>query len=217
MKGLLRKDFYMACKYCRAYLFIVVVFLMVSLFGDDNAFMVFYPCLLAGMVPVNLLAYDENSKWHIYSGTLPCTRGQLVSVKYLIGVITQVTVLVLTGIVQAVRMCMADPHIRGGFDLTEWAVTMGVLVIMSAVSSSVSMPFMFRYGVEKGRIAYYVMIGVACAGMMMIGTMGNILPGSALFSVPAEWMVAVGVVLAIGIYALSWYLSIVFYNKRELN
>ena len=101
MSGLLKKDFYMACKYCRSYLLIVVVFLAVSLFGNDNAFMVFYPCLLAGMVPVNLLAYDENSKWHIYSGSLPCTRGQLVSVKYLVGLITQLSVLVLTGIIQA--------------------------------------------------------------------------------------------------------------------
>ncbi len=217
MKGLLKKDFYMACKYCRAYALIVVVFLAVSLFGDDNAFMVFYPCLLAGMVPVNLLAYDENSKWHIYSGTLPCTRGQLVSVKYLVGLITQLSVLTLTGIIQAVRMCMEDPHIRGGFDLTEWAMTMGILLIFAAVSSSISMPFMFRYGVEKGRIAYYVMIGIACAGAAMLGTLGSISTDSLLFSIPAEWAVVVGVVLAVGVYALSWYLSIIAYNKRELN
>jgi hypothetical protein len=61
------------------------------------------------------------------------------------------------------------------------------------------------------------MIGVACAGAAMLGTIGKILPGSLLFSIPAEWAVAVGCVLAMGVYALSWYLSIVFYNKRELN
>ena len=44
MKGLLLKDLYMAAKYCRAFLLIVVVFLAVSFFGDDNIFFVVYPC-----------------------------------------------------------------------------------------------------------------------------------------------------------------------------
>ena len=64
MKGLLLKDFYMAAKYCRA-------------------------CLLCGMIPVNLLAYDERSRWLEYSGTLPYTKAQIVSGKYLVGIIVQ--------------------------------------------------------------------------------------------------------------------------------
>lgn len=63
MKGLLLKDWYMMKKYCRAYLLIAVVFIAVSLFSNDNMFFVFYPCLLCGMIPVNLLAYDERSRW----------------------------------------------------------------------------------------------------------------------------------------------------------
>ena len=36
MKGLLLKDWYMMKKYCRAYLFIAVVFIAVSLFSNDK-------------------------------------------------------------------------------------------------------------------------------------------------------------------------------------
>ena len=83
MKGLLLKDLYMVVKYCKAYLLIAVVFLAVSLMGSDNLFFIFYPCLLCGMIPVNLLAYDERSRWPQYCGTLPYTKGQIVSGKYL--------------------------------------------------------------------------------------------------------------------------------------
>ena len=61
MKGLLLKDWYMMKKYCRAYLLIAVVFIAVSLGNEDNMFFVFYPCLLCGMIPVNLLGYDERN------------------------------------------------------------------------------------------------------------------------------------------------------------
>ena len=74
MKGLLLKDAYMAAKYCRAYLLIVAVFLIAAPFSGDNLFLMMYPCILASMVPVNLLAYDAQSKWEQYAGTLPCSR-----------------------------------------------------------------------------------------------------------------------------------------------
>lgn len=39
MKSLLLKDFYMTLKYCRAFLLIIIVFLAVSVFGDNNMFL----------------------------------------------------------------------------------------------------------------------------------------------------------------------------------
>lgn len=38
MKGLLLKDWYMCIRYCRAFLVLVSVFLVVSFFGTDNLF-----------------------------------------------------------------------------------------------------------------------------------------------------------------------------------
>ena len=37
MKGLLLKDWYMLKKYCRSYLFVLVIFLAVSIFDTDNS------------------------------------------------------------------------------------------------------------------------------------------------------------------------------------
>ena len=63
MKGLILKDIYMMMKYCRAYLLIIIVFTAVSFVDNGNLFLVFYPTILCGMIPVNLLSYDERSRW----------------------------------------------------------------------------------------------------------------------------------------------------------
>ncbi len=208
MKGLILKDLYMIKKYCKAYLLITVVFIAFSFASIENLFFVFYPCLLCGMIPVNLLGYDERSRWLQYSETMPYTKVQIVSGKYLIGLGTQLAVLLVTGISQAIQM-----SISGTFVLGEYFVLMMLLLIMALLASSVTLPFMFKLGVEKGRMAYYIMIGIVCAGSIISS---NLLSGEFQTEIKLSGILPIICLVVIGIYALSWYLSIVFYKKREL-
>ncbi len=209
MKGLLLKDFYMMKKYCRSYLLFLAVFILISAVGDDAAFFGAYPCLLAGTLPVTLLGYDERSGWARYCGTLPYTKAQLVSVKYLIGLAAQITVVTLSALAQGIRM-----GARGALDLGSLLALAGTLLVASCVPSAISLPFMFKLGVEKGRIAYYVMIGVACAGS--VAAM-NLLRDSETLRRIANGPLPVLCAAAVAVYALSWGLSVAFYKKRELN
>ena len=208
MKGLLLKDWYMTKKYCKSYLLITVVFMAVSFVSDDNLFFVFYPCLLCGMIPVNLLGYDERSRWIQYSGTLPYTRTQLVSAKYLMGLLSQVTILVVTGIVQGIKMNMSD-----GFVMNDLIVLMLLMLIVSTLTSSISLPFVFKLGVEKGRMAYYVMIGFVCAASVIASEIFN---GQMNTEMKPNTFLIIFACIGVSVYILSWYLSIVFYKKREL-
>ncbi|MBE5893009.1 MAG: ABC-2 transporter permease [Lachnospiraceae bacterium] len=208
MKGLLLKDWYMMKKYCKNYIFITAIFIAVSLVNEDNLFFVFYPCLLCGMIPVNLLGYDERSRWLQYSGTLPYTKTQLVSVKYLIGLMAQASVLIVTGLVQGIKMI-----INGTFVLGDFIVLLLLLLTMSAFTSSISLPFIFKLGVEKGRTAYYVMIGFVCGASVLAS---SLLRGQMQTRIQPNLLLAVPAVAGMSVYALSWYLSIVFYKKREL-
>ena len=208
MKELLLKDWYMMKKYCRAYLLIAVVFIAVSLFSNDNMFFVFYPCLLCGMIPVNLLGYDERSRWMQYSGTLPYTKTQIVSGKYLIGLLSQITILVATGVAQAAKMLIAH-----NFELGDFAVLMLLMLIVSTLTSSICLPFVFKLGVEKGRTAYYVMIGFVCGASVLAS---SILRGQLVSEIQPNLILALVAIVGVGIYILSWYLSVVFFKKREI-
>ena len=208
MKGLLLKDWYMVKTYCRTYLLIAVAFIALSFLSDNNMFFVFYPCLLCGMIPVNLLAYDERSRWTQYSGTLPYTKTQIVSGKYLIGLFAQLAILIATGVGQVVKMSVAGDFVFGDF-----AVLMLLLLIVSTLSSSICLPFVFKLGVEKGRTAYYIMIGFVCgASVLATGFFRERLA----MEIKPNLLLVILAVMGIGIYIFSWYLSVVFFEKREI-
>lgn len=208
MKGLLLKDFYMMKKYCRAYLLIVVVFTAVSLVSDNNMFFIFYPVLLCGMIPVNLLSYDERSHWIQYSGALPYTKSQIVSSKYIIGLSAQTAVLLITGIAQGIKMSRS-----GGFFGSGYFLALMLAMVIMAAFSSICLPFIFKFGTEKGRMAYYAMIGFVCAGGFVAA---KLLRGGLRFGWQTNMVLLVLAFAGICIYALSWYFSIVFYKKREI-
>ena len=210
MKGLLLKDAYMAAKYCRAYLVIMAVFLISAPFSGDNLFIMMYPCILASMVPVNLLAYDAQSKWEQYAGTLPCSRAQLVSVKYLIGLFSSGAVLVLIGIVQVIRMAVG-----GGISFRQIGTMIALALVTSCVVPAITLPLIFRFGPEKGRILYLVVVGMACG----ISAVVSISSSPTLFSreISSDLpVIGLTCLTAAVLYGVSWYLSILFYRKREL-
>ncbi len=207
MKGLLLKEFYMTAKYCRPFLLIVIVFLAVSFFGDDNIFFILYPVLISSMIPVTLMSYDEHDKWTLYSATLPYTRSQLVSSKYLIGLIFGAAAYVISIAATIVRM-----QLNGYFSLDSLLGMAVILLALGMLAPTLLLPLVFKFGTEKGRIAFYVMIGLMTAG-------GTIAAGLGLqFALPVGgvWILAAVVLIIVLLYVLSWRLSIVFYRKREL-
>ena len=202
MKGLLLKDWYMIKTYCKLYLVMAVLFLAASFVSSDNLFFVFYPCLLCGMIPVNLLAYDERSRWMPYSCTLPYTRAQLVSAKYLVGLFCQLAVLLAAGIVQSLKM---------GFT-PDLGVLMLSMLIIASFASAIPLPFIFKLGVEKGRTAYYVMISFVC-GASVLGS--RLLNGDMQALLPSSLWLLLIAFAGICVYAFSWIISIRFYQQRE--
>ncbi len=208
MRGLLLKDWYMMKKYCKLQIIIAVAFIAFSLVSEGNMFFVFYPCLLCGMIPASLLGYDERSRWMQYSGTLPYKKAQIVSAKYLMGLFMQGALLIVTGVVQSITMTVA-----GQFVLGEFVVLMLLLLIVEIFTSSISLPFIFKLGVEKGRMAYYLMIGCGCCASTVAS---NYFGGHLVNEVQPNAILAALSVIGIGIYVLSWRLSVVFFRKREI-
>lgn len=206
MKGLLLKDLYMTWKYCKVYVLMVVGFLMIAAGGHSNSFFLIYPSIMSGMIPMSLLAYDEQHRWHQYSLTLPYTRAQLVSVKFLVGLTVCAVVVIASGLVLAIRMLVANE-----FSWGIWTVWVGCVLCSCFLGPSLSMPFIFKLGAEKGRIFYSFTIGVICA----ISVIVTLNMPNGIDTPQAANLMPVVCVIAIAIYALAWLLSIRFYQKRE--
>lgn len=207
MKGLLLKDWYMAQKYCRSHLLIAVLFLIVAFIEESNMFFMTYPCIFVATIPTVLLSYDERCKWDEYCGTLPCTKKQIVSEKFIVGLIATIPLIIITTVVFGIKSKMA-----GYFDLDETMEIASVLIIVTAIMTAVTLPFMIKFGVERGRIAYYVMIGFATAlAILAPNVIGADMQKK--MNIP---FAPIAIVFAAVIYTVSWYISVKFYEKREV-
>lgn len=208
MSGLLLKELYMARKYCRLHLVITVLFLgMAMLPSAENLFLLLYPSAMASFIPVTLLSYDTQSKWDVYFDTLPTSRAQYVSAKYLIGLILGELVLALTAVTQLLAI-----RLNGEIGLNQLLPLLWGLQAITLVLPTLCLPPIFKLGVEKGRIWSLVMIAVTFGGGAGL-TVGVKDWGS--FSLPGNlsvWLLLGAIVL----YALSWRLSIRLYRSREL-
>ena len=212
MKALLRKDFYLLKAYCKSYLLICAVFLGVALAGEGNLFFITYPAMLCSLIPVTLQTYDERGKWDAYAGTLPVTRAQLVSAKYLIGLCCSGAVLlILAGVLLTAAR----------FAPTMRLFLLGMTFCLSLVTPALCLPFVFRFGTEKGRMAYYVSIGLFFALTYALADRLGMPAGAA--SAVSSWdsagipagLPAVCFLCAL-LYAGSWLLSVRIYQKREI-
>ena len=207
MRGLLRKDWYMILKYCQTLLAFCVLFLAVGAFsGGENKFFVIYPVLFGGVLPVTLISYDERFHWDRYCDTMPLRRSTVVDERYLMSLLCAGALYLVTMAVQAVLLLP-----RGG------AAALGQMAMLlpavGLLPGALMLPIIYRWGVEKGRIAYYVLIAVFTAGGIVFADKWlETEPGTA----GSGGVGALSVVLTLVLFGASWLLSRRIYAKREL-
>ncbi len=209
MKGLLLKDWYMMRTYCRPYLLLAVLFLALSCVShNDTIFFTFYPCLLCGIIPINLLSYDERSGWTRYSGTLPYKKSQFVAVKYLTGLLSLCVVLVATAAAQTIKMMRSN-----AFSFRYLFMVLLAISVVTLLSSAICLPFVFRLGTEKGRIISLLLVALFFAG---IAAVPALLSGSPIAGLRPDVLLLFLGLASIAIYLFSWYLSVLLYKRREI-
>ncbi len=207
MRGLVLKDIYLLVNYCRSYFFIAIVFVALAFFQTYSVFFLIYPILISSLIPMTLLSYDEKDKWDRYSAVLPYTRAQIVSAKYFTGMILNIAVFLITAAVQAVKLVHNGAFEFGPYlDLCEMLFSLGLL------APAVVLPFVFKLGAEKGRIAYYLSIGIICGVSVFLTVSELNIPGLINFKLN-QFIVFI---FAMALYVISWKLSIKFYSDREL-
>lgn len=210
MKGLILKDLYLARKHCKYVFLLLAVFAAISLI-DDNAFFIVYPCFAAGIIPLTLYTLDEQSKWLQYADSLPCGRAKIVSAKYLIGLIACACTLTIFAAAQLIAQLTAK-----SFDLFQFEYIISVITAIYLFTPAMILPFVFKYGSARGRIMYYVVVGVFCG---LVGALTANDVSFLSFQIHSPSPAAFGAVLLLisaAVYSLSWLLSIRFYQKREL-
>ena len=213
MKGLLLKDVYQMWYYTRVIILAAVVMMLVGVFGmkEGSNFFMLYGGFLLGIFPMTLLAYDQNSRFSAYSAALPVTKEQLVGSKYIIGLCG----LVLAELLAAAALGVASLH----WTAVDHALVVSTLVqvgMTTLLGSTILLPLSYRFGYEKAKYAFYLMVGLVAALMGFgvsaneDGLARNLLPQG----VPPLALLGI-VLIVLGLYSLSWRLSVAWYGKAE--
>ncbi|MBQ8399814.1 MAG: ABC-2 transporter permease [Clostridia bacterium] len=213
MKGILLKELYLLKKHCGIPLFCLLLFLVMAggTMGEQS-FMVFFPFMYASIIPVTPLSYDEMHKWDEYARIFPYTPAKLVLSKYLVGGVLQIAVTLILLIISAVKMAMA-----GEVQVLKLVAMAGLGLLIGAAFGGFNLPFMFRFGVSKGRIAYYATLALSVGGCLVASAFFDVSFSPEIVrmlsvGMPVLWLIPL--FLAPLLYVGSYYLSVALYKKR---
>lgn len=207
MKGLLLKDWYQVRTNMKTMYLTVAFVLVIWVLSTSSAYVfpVSYAAIFLGILPVNLLTYDQSVGWVEYGRTLPVSKKTLVAEKYLVGLLCTAVSAALNGIFCGILFWMGKPLPAMPIGLLLGAGAASILLI-----NGIMLPLYYRFGAEKARMLYMLMFaGMGAAlggGMVLMDAVPE--PGAAI--------AIVGVLAAVLVlYALSWRLSVQWYGKYK--
>lgn len=215
MKALFLADMYQLRINFKFYGVFVVVAVAITAFsgaGEDNLgiFFPMYAVFMCSMMSMSLLQLDEASCWNVCAQTLPCTRRDQVTGKYAVTLVSFGVTWGLFALLYAVLAAL------GRMTWQMMAVQSILLLVMGLLAPAVSLPTLFRWGSAKGRVIYIAMVILLAAGV------GGTLAGLArldhidLPELTAPLLAVLAVIVPVALFALSWALSVRWYEKREL-
>lgn len=204
MKGLLLKDFFTLSKSLRMFLLLILVFACMPGYN-----MAIFAVVYASLLPVTALSYDERCKWDTLAAMSPYSPAEMVISKYLLGYIGILFSAALALTVHAVYGAFSSSPDGGYISSIAGGAVSGLLII------ALTMPAMYKFGVEKGRIAFFVILAVtfgAVAGLSALADKGELTRFSLQMGTGTGIVILLAVLL---LNVLSILLSIRFYSRRE--
>ena len=201
MKALILKDIYVIWRQMKYFLVMILLFSALPS-GFNNAFAVIY----TSMLPYTALAYDERSKWDQLAAMMPYSARDIVLSKYVFGWLCIGGGAVLSGLLQAALSLVIDRAFLPG--------TLAMSVLGALCILAISLPLMFRMGVEKGRLGMFLVIFLVCGGAGAIASIADDMSNGTPFAFQGP-VLAILLFAAVVLNAISVPLSMRFYAKRQ--
>lgn len=201
MSALLTKEFLCIIKQVKLLLLglcIACAGLVPSLSSQGSAFpdIAALTAMLTVIFPINAMAYEEKTNWDVFVKSLPLGTRTIVGSKYLLVVIFSIVGALLT--FAASMFTNLTPEMRASVCIISTAA--------GAVVCSILLPLMYRFGVQKSRLAFFLLLFPLPVLCVVVSNRMQV-PSSVLRVAPA----AVPVLLA-----ASFLLSCKIYSRKEM-
>ena len=215
MKSLVLKDLLNIGHNAKSMLFILLVFAVALIPFSGVEGYIFVCAILCSMMIVTTFSFDDNSKWTRYAMIMPVSKKELVGGKFVVlaifcaigslfglvigfigGFITQKITFDLSGIVELLVLT-----------LLAWAI--------SFISGSLSIPLVFKFGAEKGRmlllVSFLIPAGI-CFGIYQL----FMLLGIELTDMLVIWLLCCSPIITLVWFCIMYKISYRVFIKKEL-
>ncbi len=211
MKALLYKDFLVLWVQNKMYLAVLLVMGAIGVLSESS-FALTYCMLITSTIVLNMLQTDESCHWLTYTATTSIPRRQVVGEKYFLNLV----ILLVTMVSQLFfRVIAGLVHHNMAEILWDFLYSASISFIALLMTSVLSFPVVFRFGVTKGRLTYLVFVG-GMAALVSIGTISTSVGSVVNMSNKGIAAGLVGMVLCLVLYVVSYKVSVKWYEKREL-
>lgn len=214
MKGLLIKDFELVLTQKKYFALILIIGVFLT-FSSSGTFAQGYVTILCGMFITTTVAYDELDNGFEFLFLLPIQRSDYVKVKYLFGIITT-----FCGWFMGVLLRIFNNWIQGADGkITEVLVISIPLFSVGIIMMAVMLPFILKFGQEKGR---YIFLGIF-GGVFGIGYLIKDIAQNMLLDIlrflagmDVIFLLLSALIGAFLLYFISCGISMIIMKKKEL-
>ena len=195
MKGLFLKDFYNLRQLLLWYGVMMALFVAAAVISKNLSFMMGFGVFITISTASSSMAYDEKDNWYKFARACGLSPLAIAAEKYLLTLALGALSFALLAVCQAVI---------GEID---WMLNAGFFAI-NLMIGAVVFPVLFKFGVEKGRLALIAALVAAIAlSVLLMSVSGNITTPLAL---------ALFTAACLALFALSMWLSAKILGKKDM-
>ena len=177
------------------------MWLVLSIADGDPSFFGGMVSMFAVLVTITTLAYDEKAKWERYALTMPVSRADIVLSKYLLAFLCAAAGTLISTAIGAILTK----------DIAAALSDSLAFLSLAMVFSSIVLPLLFKFGVEKGRM---LLLALLFAPALIIWLLPKLNIGTP--NVQAlETFILFLPLIALALTALSIFISILIYSRKE--
>lgn len=195
MKGLFLKDFYNLRQLLLWYGVMMALFIAAAVISKNLSFMMGFGVFITISTASSSMAYDEKDNWYKFARACGLSPLAIAAEKYLLTLALGAISFTLLAVCQAVI---------GEID---WMLNAGFFAI-NLMIGAVVFPVLFKFGVEKGRLALIAALVAAIAlSVLLMSVSGSITTPLAL---------ALFTAACLALFALSMWLSAKILGKKDM-
>ena len=208
MKGLILNDLLSIRRMLKTLAGIFLIFMVAWAVGGQPATGAMMLCIMGASYILNLFSYDEFYHWEKYLRVLPVSTKQVVLSRYAtFGIMASAT-----AVISLVYLLVLNTPMQ------EILSVLLMTVVLNVYFAAVMIPVAYKWGVQKGRLIFMLVLGVLSglfvAGVFILNRQVSVVATASFYKMVLLGIAGLFLLLVLGLL-LSIHLSVKIVSKKE--